>query len=249
MVTELKLITPQGKQMIVTERERDLMRVLRSSFGLLGVVHEVVLRVRPLTPVKIDYQVLTLKEFSAPLRLASSSARRTASAHFTVQRPDHGRTPHARRIGVHEPLRDLADSQFRDAQRAAGIRLDRRQRAGGARPCAAVSGVQRALRATLDRAARGVVMYAHEWMRDLPSEAWKARYTYSLWAFPQADYPEAAGRVLRVLQVLLQAAPLSLQRRQRREPPASGPRFAVQRELHGPHVHARALLHGRRRLG
>ena len=50
--------------MIVTERERDLMRVLRSSFGLLGVVHEVVLRVRPLTPVKIDYQVLSLKEFT-----------------------------------------------------------------------------------------------------------------------------------------------------------------------------------------
>jgi FAD/FMN-containing dehydrogenase len=64
-VTELKLITPQGKQMIVTERERDLMRVLRSSFGLLGVVHEVVLRVQPLTPVKIDYHVLSLKDFSA----------------------------------------------------------------------------------------------------------------------------------------------------------------------------------------
>src|SRR6202034_972852 len=62
-VTELKLITPQGKQMVGTERERDLMRVLRSSFGLLGVVHEVVLRVRPLTPVKIDYQALTLREF------------------------------------------------------------------------------------------------------------------------------------------------------------------------------------------
>ncbi len=46
-VTEIKLITPQGKQMTVTERERDLMRVLRSSFGLLGVAHEVVLRVRP----------------------------------------------------------------------------------------------------------------------------------------------------------------------------------------------------------
>src|SRR6202521_1105185 len=47
-VTEMKLITPQGKHMIVTEKERDLRRVLRSSFGLLGVVHEVVLRVRRL---------------------------------------------------------------------------------------------------------------------------------------------------------------------------------------------------------
>src|SRR5271167_4033158 len=64
-VTEMKVITPQGKQMVVTERERDLMRVLRSSFGLLGVVHEMVLRVRPLTPVKIDYQVFTLREFAA----------------------------------------------------------------------------------------------------------------------------------------------------------------------------------------
>src|ERR1700678_617877 len=59
-ITELKLITPQGKQIIVTEQQRDLMRVLRSSFGLLGVVHEVVLRVRPLTAVKIDYQELPL---------------------------------------------------------------------------------------------------------------------------------------------------------------------------------------------
>src|SRR5271168_3236706 len=64
-VAEMKLITPQGKQMVVTERERDLMRVLRSSFGLLGVVHEMVLRVRPLSAVKIDYQVLSLREFGA----------------------------------------------------------------------------------------------------------------------------------------------------------------------------------------
>ena len=39
--------------------------MLCSSFGLLGVVHEVVLRVQPLTPVKIDYQAFTLKEFGA----------------------------------------------------------------------------------------------------------------------------------------------------------------------------------------
>ncbi len=52
LVKELKLITPQGKLMTVTERNADLMRVLSSSFGLLGVVHEVVLRVQPLVPVQ-----------------------------------------------------------------------------------------------------------------------------------------------------------------------------------------------------
>jgi len=58
---------------------------------------------------------------------------------------------------------------------------------------AVVSGVQRALRATLDRTAKGVVMHAHEWMRELPPEPWKARYTYSLWAFPQDKFPKVLG--------------------------------------------------------
>jgi hypothetical protein len=48
-----------------------------------------------------------------------------------------------------------------------------------------LSGMQRAL-----RPRRGVVLYAHEWMRDMPSEAWRARHTYSVWAFPQADFPK-----------------------------------------------------------
>ena len=33
-------------------------------------------------------------------------------------------------------------------------------------------------------------MYAHEWIRDFPHEAWKSRYTYTLWGLPQAGYPK-----------------------------------------------------------
>ena len=95
-ISEVKLITPQGKQMNVTDRERDLMRVLRSSFGLLGIVHEVVVRVRPLTPVKIDYQVMTLKEFTLAVCRLGRVARRAASACLALPRPDHARAPHAR---------------------------------------------------------------------------------------------------------------------------------------------------------
>jgi hypothetical protein len=49
-----------------------------------------------------------------------------------------------------------------------------------------LTGMHRALRGN----TRGVAMFAHEWMRELPKEAWRARHTYSLWAFPQADYPK-----------------------------------------------------------
>ena len=87
--------------MTVTERDRDLMRVLRSSFGLLGVVHEVVLRVRPMMPVRIDYQVLTLKEFSARYASLVARARRVAPAHLAVRATRsqwsgaHSRSPRA----------------------------------------------------------------------------------------------------------------------------------------------------------
>jgi FAD/FMN-containing dehydrogenase len=190
-VTELKLITPQGKQMIVTERERDLMRVLRSSFGLLGVVHEVVLRVQPLAPVKIDYQVLSLKDFSA--RFASivkaPGALRLHISPFndriTVERRTLDESASLSRSGIWQ----IRNSVMRNVLPAFGSTVGSVLAAPGLR-AVMLSGMQKALRATLDRSTRGVAMYAHEWMRDMPNEAWKARHTYSLWAFPEASFPK-----------------------------------------------------------
>jgi len=187
LVTELKLVTPQGKQMTVTERQRDLMRVLRSSFGLLGAVHEVVLRVRPLTPVKIDYQVLSLKEFGSRFAaiIKAPGALRLHISPFndriTVERRTLDESASLSRSGIWQ----IRKSVMRNVLPAFGSTVGSVLAAPGLR-----AAMQKALHATLDRSTRGVVMYAHEWMRDLPSEAWKARHTYSLWAFPEADFPK-----------------------------------------------------------
>ena len=187
LITELKLITPQGKQMVVTERERDLMRVLRSSYGLLGIVHEVVLRVRPLTPVKIDYQVLSLKEFSgrfSSLANAPGALRLHISPfndRITVERRTLDESVSLARSGIWQ----IRKSVMRNVLPAFGSTVGSVLAAPGLR-AVMLSGMQRALRGS----NRGVVMYAHEWMRDMPAEAWKARHTYSLWAFPQADFPK-----------------------------------------------------------
>jgi len=186
-VTELKLITPQGRQMIVTERERDLMRVLRSSFGLLGVVHEVVLRVRPLTPVKIDYQVLSIKEFTTRFGsiVNAPGALRLHISPFndriTVERRTLDESASLSRSGIWQ----IRNSVMRNVLPAFGSTVGSVLAAPGLRAV-----MQKALRATLDRSTRGVAMYAHEWMRDMPNEAWKARHTYSLWAFPQGIFPK-----------------------------------------------------------
>lgn len=186
-VTEMKVITPQGKQMVVTERDRDLMRVLRSSFGLLGVVHEMVLRVRPISAVKIDYQVLSLKEFSSRYSsiINAAGALRLHISPFhdriTVERRTLDDAFAVSRSGIWQ----IRQSVMRNVLPAFGSTVGSVLAAPGLR-AAVLSGMHRAL----SGGARGVVMYAHEWMRDLPREAWKARHTYSLWAFPQADYPK-----------------------------------------------------------
>jgi FAD/FMN-containing dehydrogenase len=194
LVKELKLITPHGKAMTITERNADLLRVLSSSFGLLGVVHEAVLRVQPLTPVKIDYQVLSLKEFAARFSalVNAPGALRLHISPFndqiTVERRTLDEAASISRSGIWQ----IKKSVMRNVLPAFGSTVGSVLAAPGVTG-AVVSGVQRALRATLDRAARGVVMYAHEWIRDFPQEAWKSRYTYTLWGFPQSTYPRLLG--------------------------------------------------------
>jgi FAD/FMN-containing dehydrogenase len=189
VVKELKLITPQGKLMTVTNRNADLMRVLSSSFGLLGVVHEAVLRVQPLVPVRIDYQVLTLKEFGARFReiVASPAALRLHISPFHDQITVERRTPDESLASSRSGIWQIKKSVMRNVLPAFGSTVGSVLAAPGVAG-AVVSGVQRALRATLP--ARSVVMLAHEWIRDFPQEAWRSRYTYTLWGFPQAGFPK-----------------------------------------------------------
>jgi FAD/FMN-containing dehydrogenase len=189
-VVEIKLITPQGKQMTVTEQDRDLMRVLRSSFGLLGIIYEVVLRVVPLRPVKIDYQVFSLADFTARYRsiVGSSGALRLHLAPFNDRITVERRRWDLEKTTTRSGMWQIRNSVMRNVLPAFGSSVGSVLSAPGLRN-AVLSGVHRALNATSAPSARGVVMHAHEWMRDQPNESWKARYTHSLWGFPAVDYP------------------------------------------------------------
>jgi len=189
-VVEMKLITPQGKQMTVTERDRDLMRVLRSSFGLLGIVYEVVLRVIPMRPVKIDYQVFSLDEFTSSYRsiLGGGGALRLHLAPFNDRITVEQRRLDLEKTTTRSGMWQIRNSVMRNVLPAFGSSVGSVLSAPGLRN-AVLSGVHRALNVGSAPATRGVVMHAHEWMRDLPAESWKARYTHTLWAFPAAAYP------------------------------------------------------------
>ncbi len=67
-VTSMKLVTPAGELIEVSEeKDPELMRVMRSSYGLLGIVYEATLRVRPVRPLVVQNITYSLAEFERSL--------------------------------------------------------------------------------------------------------------------------------------------------------------------------------------
>jgi FAD binding domain/D-arabinono-1,4-lactone oxidase len=54
-VTAIKWVTPDGDLAAVTEDNPDLLRIVRSSYGLMGIVYEVTLRVKPIEVLHFTY--------------------------------------------------------------------------------------------------------------------------------------------------------------------------------------------------
>jgi hypothetical protein len=67
-VSGVKLVKPDGTIASYTEAEHpDEMRLLRSSYGLLGVLVEVTLRIKPMTAVFAKHRIYSLAKFRAAM--------------------------------------------------------------------------------------------------------------------------------------------------------------------------------------
>lgn len=83
-VLRLTLINSKGRRVEVTERLPDLLRLVRMSYGLLGVVYSVTLRVRPIRPYavrKTRFEFAELTEL-APALLDPAAAVRASLLPF-----------------------------------------------------------------------------------------------------------------------------------------------------------------------
>ena len=67
-VTGVKMVLPSGDLLEVTEDANpDLMQMVRSSYGLFGIVYEVTYKVKPLTPMAVHHKTFSLADFIAAL--------------------------------------------------------------------------------------------------------------------------------------------------------------------------------------
>ncbi|RKS80331.1 FAD/FMN-containing dehydrogenase [Motilibacter peucedani] len=69
----IKMVTPSGELVEFTEDDPELLQVARSSYGLFGVVYEATFRVRRLDALSVHHEHFTFEQFAA--RLPELSAR------------------------------------------------------------------------------------------------------------------------------------------------------------------------------
>ncbi|HSD69256.1 MAG TPA: FAD-dependent oxidoreductase [Woeseiaceae bacterium] len=63
-VLSVKLVTADGKILQVSHDQKNLMNAVRLSYGMLGIIYEAVLRVRPVTPFSATHRRCTVYQFS-----------------------------------------------------------------------------------------------------------------------------------------------------------------------------------------
>ena len=72
---QLKVLSPNGKRFVVNEKMKSLLALMRLSYGLLGVVYEITLRVRPIQGFAVQTAKVSFKDFGKlAAKLLSASA-------------------------------------------------------------------------------------------------------------------------------------------------------------------------------
>ncbi len=62
-VTNLKMVLPSGELLEINESQPELLQQVRSSYGLLGIVVEASLRIRPIVPMAVYHETYSLEDF------------------------------------------------------------------------------------------------------------------------------------------------------------------------------------------
>jgi FAD/FMN-containing dehydrogenase len=63
----IKMVTPAGDLVEITDSDPELLQVARSSYGLFGIVYEATFKVRPLAALTVHHESFTLEEFAEQL--------------------------------------------------------------------------------------------------------------------------------------------------------------------------------------
>jgi FAD/FMN-containing dehydrogenase len=188
----MKLVLPSGELLEVTEAQPELLRILRSSYGLIGIVYEVTFRVRPVAPMKVEMITYTLEAFERELpkiRARGDSMfmylfpfNREVNVEFRSYWEGPEPTPNGWRWGVRNyfwknvlPYFGYLASKYVSSKPVRYVLVDRMN--------------------TLIIALQRIIMHAEstsaaDQLIRFPPSGGNRKYCFSLWAFPEASFPK-----------------------------------------------------------
>jgi FAD/FMN-containing dehydrogenase len=187
----LKMVTPSGEIVEVTEEQPELLQAVRASHGLFGIIYEATFRVKPLRSMAVHHQTYSLDEFDKQLPALKAQGESimmyidpfldTVTVEFRRYRED--KDP-ARASSWQWKLRNFVWSigapyfsytvtKYIPIKRLRYLLIDTYNRLKSL---------------TLMLGVRGENTVAVAQMIRYPENATNSRYTFSIWAFPEEEY-------------------------------------------------------------
>ena len=197
-VTAMKWVTPNGELAAASETDDPaLLRLMRTSYGLCGIVYEVTFRIKQLEAIHFSYLPRPIED----LTRAGSGAIIDASKGlicWTVGRKAHFQTSkRSTRSARSVPFRRWA-AQVMESHRGPGWPLHRsaafRRDPSGMASHNAWFGGSKLLLSTL-RLIGGATLYNPDKTIDYSGTQPSAKYAFTFWAFPRAQWLGALATI------------------------------------------------------
>ena len=190
-VTEVELVLPSGEIMEIDESQPELLRQVRSSYGLFGIVTAATFRVRSIVPMSVYHETFTLEDFVQ--KLPELFARNESMMYYvfpfdnliTVEFRKYNPNASGDPNRIIWPLRNYLWGNLGPAfcRQVEAETADRTIRYG------VIDGFCAMWRFKLTNLIRADNSIATEQMIRYPVPADKSSYTFSFWAFPEASFP------------------------------------------------------------
>jgi FAD/FMN-containing dehydrogenase len=186
---QLKVLSPNGKRFVVSDKTKSLLALMRLSYGLLGVVYEITLRVRPIQGFAVQTAKASFKDFGklgAKLLSASSGVKLYLlpfrdKIYFELRRPAAESDP-GKKFAWR--LKEWAAySAIPEAARSLAVALPIRQLRYPLIDSMSEA-AQRLINGTLVRSGSNSVEQSGRFRM-----GHKHRFAYTTWAFPANDFP------------------------------------------------------------
>ena len=187
-VTSIKWVSPSGTlEEASTEKNANLLPLIRASYGLAGVVYEVTFKIKPLEIVKFDYHIHKVDELTDEI-IAKAIASNQAMVMWTVDDEIVIQTRNAATELKHEWLANARRFGWNFLGAFAGRGL-REHLSGEPREYLEdrLGDIEIGFYRLLS-AAGGFTLNPPDKTVDYSKTKRSARYAFTFWAFPRADF-------------------------------------------------------------